>query len=163
MVLDIILLFVYLFAPSHDFHTSWMNMTYNEDKKEFSCTWRTDTEHLEGVLSAFSDGEIHLESSTIDTHKDLIDRYIKKKSRLQFNGKNQVLTVDVIEVNFSETIIHLKPLKCARKLKSVAMENNMLIDKFPNQQNMIQVNYKGKMYSMLLSGIKTYEMVKIEK
>jgi hypothetical protein len=30
---------------------------------------------------------------------------------------------------------------------------------FPNQKNMVQVNYKGKMYSMLLGGSKTTEEV----
>ena len=138
-------------------------MTYDEDKKEFACTWRADTEHLEGVLTAFSEKEIHLESTTIDKHKSLINRYIKKNSALKFNGKNQDLIAAVIEVNFSEITIHFESLKCTRKLKSVEMENNMLIDKFPNQQNMIQINYKGEMYSMLLSATKVYEKVSIEK
>ncbi len=138
-------------------------MTYNEDNKEFECTWRTDTEHLEGVLTAFSEEEIHLESSTIDNHKELINKYIKKNSSLQFNGKNQSLKVAIIEVNFSEAIIHFAPLKCSQKLKTVAMQNTLLIDKFPNQQNMIQINYKGKMYSMLLGAAKTYDIIQLNK
>ncbi|MBT8327912.1 MAG: hypothetical protein KJP21_09325 [Bacteroidia bacterium] len=138
-------------------------MTYNEDKKEFAGSWRTDTEHLEGVLTAFSEKDILLESSTIEEHIPLINSYIKKKSFLKFNGKNQFLEVSIIEVNFSETIVHFEPLKCKRKLKSIEMENNMLIDKFPNQQNMLQINYKGKMYSMLLSASKNYDKVSINE
>jgi hypothetical protein len=38
----------------------------------------------------------------------------------------------------------------------------LLQAQFPNQKNIVQINYKGKMYSMLLGGSKVYEQVAIE-
>ncbi len=137
-------------------------MTYNEKSKEFETTWRTDTEHLEGVLTAYSGGKITLESTSIDEHKSLINKYIKSNTSLDFNRKRQLLEIDIIEVTFAETVIHFKPIKYRRKLKSVAMSNTLLQGQFPNQKNMIQINYQGKMYSMLLGGSKVYEEVVIE-
>jgi len=136
-------------------------MTYNEESKEFETTWRTDTEHLEGVLTAYSGGEISLENTSIDEHKSLIHKYIKSNASLDFNHKRQLLEIDVVEVTFAETIIHFKPIKCRRKLKSIAMTNTLLQAQFPNQKNMIQINYQGKMYSMLLGGSKVYEEMAI--
>jgi len=137
-------------------------MTYDENKKVFEITWRTDTEHLEGVLTAFGQQEILLESTSIEKHKALINRYIQSNTNLLFNSKEQALEIETIEVTFAETIVHFKPIKCKRKLKIVAMNNTLLQAQFPNQKNMVQVNYKGKMYSMLLGGSKIYEEVKIE-
>ena len=139
-----------------------MNITYNEKSKVFESNWRTDTEHLEGVLTAYAEKEIHLDNSTTDDHKLLINNYIEDNSTLYLNAKNHNLIIDIIEVNFAETIVHFKPIKCRRKLRQVSMKNTLLQKQFPNQKNMVQVNYKGKMYSLLLGAKKQYEEITIE-
>ena len=160
-MLNLILSLIFSLTPQHDFHTSWMNMTYNEKSKEFEITWRTDTEHLEGALSAFSEDEVHLENTSVDTHKTLLNKYITSNTNLYFNGNNQKLEIDIVEVTFAETIVHFKAIKCRRKLKNVAMNNTLLQTLFPNQKNMVQINYKGNMYSMLLGGSKLFEKISI--
>lgn len=137
-------------------------MTYDESAKEFNITWRTDTEHLEGVLTAFSSEEIRLENATIDKHASLIDKYIRSRTSLALNDKNIVFEVNIVEVTFAETIVHFKAIPCRRKLKALAMENTLLLDRFPNQKNMVQVNYYGKMYSLLLSQAATFEKINLE-
>jgi hypothetical protein len=139
-----------------------MNITYNEDAKAFETTWRTDTEHLEGVLTAYAKKSIALDNTSVETYKPIISQYIGEHAQLYFNGKNQELTIDVIEVTFAEIIIHFEPIKCRRKLKRVSMQNGLLQKQFPNQKNMVQINYKGKMYSLLLGGVKLYEEVVID-
>ena len=158
-MINLILSILFTLTPQHDFHTSWMNMTYDEKNKEFDITWRTDTEHLEGAIQA------HLKNSkfilTDSTSSSVLRTYINDNVNLNFNGKNQNLRVDIVESTFAETIIHFKPIKCRRKLKTVSMENSLLQAQFPNQKNMVQINYKGEMYSMLLGGVKVYEEVAI--
>jgi hypothetical protein len=158
-MINLILSILFTLTPQHDFHTSWMNMTYDEKNKEFDITWRTDTEHLEGAIQA------HLKNSkfilTDSTSSSVLSAYIDDNVNLNFNGKNQNLRVDIVESTFAETIIHFKPIKCRRKLKTVSMENSLLQAQFPNQKNMVQINYKGEMYSMLLGGVKVYEEVAI--
>ena len=141
---------------------SWMNMTYDESSKSFETTWRTDTEHLEGVLTAYEGKEINLESTSIESHKGLINRYISDNVSLTLNTCNQQLEVAIVEVTFAETIVHFVPIKHRRKVKTVTMNNTLLQAQFPNQKNMVQINYCGKMYSMLLGGNKLYEEVEIE-
>ncbi len=158
-MINLILSILFTLTPQHDFHTSWMNMTYDEKNKEFDITWRTDTEHLEGAIQA------HLKNSkfilTDSTSSSVLSTYINDNVNLNFNGKNQNLRVDIVESTFAETIIHFKPIKCRRRLKTVSMENSLLQAQFPNQKNMVQINYKGEMYSMLLGGVKVYEEVAI--
>lgn len=137
-------------------------MTYDEKGKAFDVSWRTDTEHLEGVLTAYGEEEVHLENNTILGHTPLIIKYINDHTDLYFNGKDQNLQIDIIEVTFAEVIIHFEPIKCRRKLKKVSMQNTLLQKQFPNQKNMVQINYKGKMYSMLLGGNKLFDEVSID-
>ena len=56
-------------------------MTYNENKKVFETTWRTDTEHLEGVLTSFSGNEVLLEEATISKYTPTIEK-IHSEARL---------------------------------------------------------------------------------
>ncbi|MGB0850457.1 MAG: DUF6702 family protein [Bacteroidia bacterium] len=150
-------------TPAHDFHTSWMNMTYIEKNKEFEVTWRTDTEHLEGVLTAYSGQDIHLENNTIEQHISRIESYIKDNTDLRFNKNHMSLSISIIESTFAETIVHFEPIKCRGKLKNVAMNNTLLLAQFPNQKNMLQINYKGEMYSMLFSKNKPSNNVIIQQ
>ena len=155
----IVSLLFYILVPQHDFHTSWMNLTFNEKNNQFEVSWRTDTEHLEGVLTSFSGMEIKLENTSIEDHKVLLNNYIDKNTSLLFNQQMQLLEIDVVEVTFAEVVVHFKPIKYKRKLKSVTVASTLLQLVFPNQKNMVQINYKGKMYSMLLGGSNTVEEV----
>ncbi|PCJ66849.1 MAG: hypothetical protein COA58_05200 [Bacteroidetes bacterium] len=161
-MLHLILSILLTLTPNHDFHTSWMNLTYDESKKEFNTTWRIDTEHLEGALAAFSGNDISLENTSISGHKELIDKYINDQVALQLNNKNQALSVSLIEVTFAETIVYFEPINCRKRLKKVGMHNTLLQAQFPNQKNMVQINYKGNMYSMLLGGSKVFEEVEMK-
>jgi hypothetical protein len=156
----LLLLSLLTLLPTHDFHTSWMNFTYNEKQKEFDITWRTDTEHLEAVLSKRGNSEVILSNETIDSFEFLLNLYVDENVDLYINKKRKAMKVDVVEVNFAETIVHFKPIKYRRKIKSFAMSNVLLTEMFPGQQNMVQLNYKGKTGSMLFEGTHTYSKLK---
>ncbi len=154
-----IILILLLIRPTHDFHTSWMNITYDEETKEFNSTWHTDTEHLESCLSAFSSKEIHLDKQLTAAQKKIIEDYLIEYFSVSINGKKKNLTVGTIEVNFAETFIHLNPVKHKKKISEITINNHLLIKQFPNQKNMIQINYEGSKYSMLLNNKKTSDSI----
>jgi hypothetical protein len=149
------LLLIALVSPLHDFHTSWMNITFMEDKKEFEITWRTDTEHLESVLSNFSGSEVRLDEDSVETQYLNIGEYISSHLNLTLNNTQTDISVQIVEVNFAETIVHFEPLPFRKKLKSLTIQNTMLVHRFPNQKNMHQLNYCGEKSSLLLSQKKT--------
>lgn len=154
-MINYIVLILLLIRPTHDFHTSWMNITYEEKTKTFNASWQTDTEHLEACLSVFSSKEIHLDSKITAEQKIIIEDYLHENFSMSIDEKNKNLTVSAIEVNFAETFIHLNPIKYQKKVSSIAIENLLLVKQFPNQKNMVQINYEGLKYSMLLNGKKT--------
>ena len=154
-MINYIVLILFLFRPTHDFHTSWLNITYDKVKKEFNSSWHTDTEHLEAVLSSFSSNEVHLETNLTDDQKRLLQDYLSANYSISINGKKSAITVATVEVNFAETFIHLSPQKHKKKISTITVKNQLLVEQFPNQKNMVQINYEGKKYSMLMNSQKT--------
>jgi hypothetical protein len=136
-----------------------MNITYDEVKKEFNSTWHTDTEHLEAVLTAFSSNKVHLETNLTDDQKRLLDNYLNANYSISINGKKSVMTVATVEVNFAETFIHISPQKHKKKISTITVKNKLLVEQFPNQKNMVQINYEGKKYSMLMNSQKTEDSI----
>jgi hypothetical protein len=88
--------------------------------------------------------------------------YLGENLSLKLNEKSTKLEIDFIEVNFAETVVHFKPIECRRKLRKVEMTNTLLTAQFPNQKNMVQINYKGQMYSMLLGSGKNFAKVTVD-
>jgi hypothetical protein len=146
----------------HDFHTSWMNITHNEAKKVLETNWTTDLEHLEFCVSEKFKTEIVFEKTHPDAVNAYLNAYLHEHTELRLNGKKQKLEVAFFELNITEITVHFKPIKCRRPLKTLAMQNTLLLKEFPNQKNMVQLNYKGKMYSMLLGKEKPTDQILVE-
>jgi hypothetical protein len=146
----------------HDFHTSWMNITHNEAKKVLETNWTTDLEHLEFCVSEKFKTEIVFEKTHPDAVNAYLNAYLQEHTELRLNGKKQKLEVAFFELNITEITVHFKPIKCRRPLKTLVMQNTLLLKEFPNQKNMVQLNYKGKMYSMLLGKEKPTDQILVE-
>jgi hypothetical protein len=69
------------------------------------------------------------------------------------------MTVATVEVNFAETFIHISPQKHKKKISTITVKNKLLVEQFPNQKNMVQINYEGKKYSMLMNSQKTEDSI----
>lgn len=150
MILNIYLYLILLLAPAHDFHTTFMNLTYQDDEKSFEIDLTVDTEHFEHVINEFSDTTLRLGEPNEHADADKwISKYIRKTIKVQMNGKNIPLELRVKEVNFAETTLHFKPVKHKRKLKNTSIRNSFMINDFPNQKNLVKINYKGNSKSML--------------
>ena len=158
-MINYIVLILFLFRQTNDFHTSWMNITYDEVKKEFNSSWHTDTEHLEAVLSSFSSNEVHLETNLTDDQKRLLQDYLSANYSMSINGHKSEISIATAEINFAETFIHLNPIKYKKYISSITIKNHLLVEQFPNQKNMIQINYEGKKYSMLMNSQKTEDSI----
>lgn len=149
--------------PQHDFHTSWFNFTYDEQIKAFEVSWQTDTEHLEGALTAFSSSEVQLDPDASPTQIQLLEDYINTHFNLTIDQKKHRLFIREIEVNFAETFIHFEALKHKKRRPILQLENTLLIQQFPNQRNMVQVNYMGLKYSMLFSRQKIRDNIVLDQ
>jgi len=161
-MLSILVSFILLLLPEHDFHTSWMNLTYQNDSKKFEIFWQTDTEHLEGVVSAFSKQDVTLNEGSVDSLRSILQSYLDEHTELRFNSKSQDLIIEIVETTFAETTIHFKAIKCKKKLKEISMYNSVLISQFPNQKNMVQINYGSEMNSMLFDQKHLFAKINME-
>lgn len=139
-----------------------MNITHNEDKKILETQWTTDLEHLEYCISEKFKTNVVFENTHPDAVVSYLNGYIQEHIILELNGKKQKFQVAFFELNITEITVHFKPIKCRRPLKELAMTNTLLIKEFPNQKNMVQLNYKGEMHSMLLGKAKPSDRILVE-
>lgn len=139
-----------------------MNITHNEDKKILETQWTTDLEHLEYCISEKFKTNVVFENTHPDAVVSYLNGYIQEHIILELNGKKQKFQVAFFELNITEITVHFKPIKCRRPLKELAMTNTLLIKEFPNQKNMVQLNYKGEMHSMLLGKAKPSDHILVE-
>lgn len=150
MIYNVLLSCVLLVIPLHDFHTTILNLTYQDDKKTFSIDLRLDTEHIEYVLNKTYDVKLNLGESNEDPMANqLLEDYLNTHIRTQLNGRTINLKIEQKEVNFADTYIHFKAFGFKKKLKEVKMHNSFMINDFPSQKNLVKVNYKGISKNML--------------
>lgn len=152
MFLSLIVTLGMLLSPEHDFHTTFMNITYQDDEKVFEIDLTMDTEHFEYSINQWADTTIRLgEPSEISNADYLINKYIKQNISLKVNGKSIPMTLELKQVNFAETTLHFKTVKHKKKVKHVKMRNTFMINNFPNQKNLVKFNYKGVSNNMLFT------------
>ncbi|MFY0644077.1 MAG: hypothetical protein JXR19_06395 [Bacteroidia bacterium] len=149
------MLLIWLFSiwaalnPTHDFHTSVMNFTYKDDEKHFQIDLNLDTEQFEYFLNQQSKNDVSLDVDIDDELEELIEDAINEHIKLRLNGSVKPLKLSVVEVTYAETILQFEPICYRRKLKSFEMSNSLLFTNFPKQKNLVKVNYRGEVRSLL--------------
>ena len=114
---------------------------------------------MEAVLSAFSSKEVHLETNLTDDQKRLLQDYLSANYSMSINSHKSEISIATAEINFAETFINLNTIKYKKYISSITIKNHLLVEEFPNQKNMIQINYEGKKYSMLMNSQKTEDSI----
>ena len=86
-------------------------------------------------------------------------KYLSEKLILTVNGKFETLNYLSKEKENNVLICYFK-INDVLKLKSLKIENSILTEVHPEQQNIIQFNDNGSKSSLLLSGKTTKGMLK---
>ena len=86
-------------------------------------------------------------------------KYLSEKLKLTVNGKFETLNYLSKEEENNVLICYFK-INDVLKLKSLKIENSILTEVHPEQQNIIQFNDNGSKSSLLLSGKTTKGMLK---
>jgi hypothetical protein len=89
----------------------------------------------------------------------LMKKYLSENFKLTVNGKPQDMNYLSDEVEDNVFICYLN-IKDVSKINSLAIENSILTEIHPEQQNIIQFNNNGTKKSLLLSSESTKGMLK---
>lgn len=134
----------------HAFHTSLTEMRYNAKSKGFEVSVRVFTDDLEKVLSHDNQNKkIIVENN--DKNDALVEQYVKKHFML-INAKNQLKAIQYIgkEKEGDATWIYLE-LPMNEALSGLRLKNDVLIDMFEDQTNIVNIFVKEEKKSFIFN------------
>jgi hypothetical protein len=157
------LLFIFFGSTAmglHRFYTAIYQINYVAEKKMIQITTRIFADDLNDALK----NQYH-KNTFLGTEKEtpedivLMKKYLSENFKLTVNGKPQDMNYLSDEVEDNVFICYLN-IKDVSKIYSLAIENSILIEIHPEQQNIIQFNNNGTKKSLLLSSETTKGMLK---
>jgi len=144
----------------HRFYTAIFQINFVPQKKMIQITTRIFADDLNDALK----NQYH-KTTFLGTEKEtpedtvLLKKYLSENFKLTVNGKPQAMNYLSDEVEDNVIICYLN-IKDVLKINSLAIENSILTEIHPEQQNIIQFNNNGTKKSLLLTSETTKGMLK---
>jgi hypothetical protein len=136
----------------HRFYTAIFQINFVPQKKMIQITTRIFMDDFNDALK----NQYH-KTTFLGTDKeteadvDLMKKYLAEKFRLTINGKFQPMNYLSKEIEDNVLVCYFK-MNEVTKINSLTVENSILIEVHPEQQNIIQFNNNGTKSSLLFSG-----------
>jgi len=157
----LILFLIPLFAfTMHKYYISLTKVEYKKDEKLLQITMRIFIDDLEQTLNSTYDKNIELalpnESANIDT---LIGKYVNTKFTIKINSLEK--TYFYLGKEYENDVVYLYiELKNIDNINSIEVKNNMLMEVFPDQKNIIKLNINSIKKTFLLTDQKDKDLLK---
>ena len=160
-----IILFSALACLSFTLHKYYVSMTeikYAPEKKEIQITMRFFIDDFEKVL-----GDQFKKPFALATEKELKDAdtyinfYLQQNFRLTVNEKN--LKLHFLGKEYENDIVYLyAEVPDITGIQSIEVQNRMLFEGFPDQQNYIKFNVNERKKTVILTRENDRELLKYE-
>ncbi len=141
---------LFAFTAEHKFYVSATDIEYNEKQRSLQIISHVFTDDLEDLLQTRYSDELTLVKG--DEHPaadDYVQRYFQDKFRVSVNGKERSFNYIGKEYDKDQLLVYLE-IEDVEPVKTIGVENAVLTDLFPEQKNVIKVEYGGKIKSLLL-------------
>lgn len=139
----LILLVLPLFAfTMHKYYVSLCEIEYLKEKQSVQITLGVFIEDLEFILNKNSGKQLNLGSKTeVGNIDDYYKKYLNEHLLFTINGKN--LPYKFIGKEYDGDIVRFYlEINNIKELKSIAVTNNILIQEFENQKNIVKIKVK---------------------
>jgi hypothetical protein len=144
----------------HRFYVAIYQVNYVAQKKMIQITTRIFVDDLNDALK-----KKYQVTTFIGSEKEslqditLMKKYLADKFKLTINGHPKNFNYLSNELENNVIICYLN-IKDVSKISSIEVENTVLIELYPDQQNIIQYNNNGKKQNLLLTDEITKRMLK---
>lgn len=150
LLLLIIPLFSAVPPPVHKFYVSITKIEYVKEKNSIQIIAKIFTDDMENALRKRYDRSISLDTKkeTESADEDL-KKYILQKIKIKINGKPVQVNYVGKEYDMDMVVAYMEVID-VRELKSIDIENTVLMDVFPEQQNIIHLKTSKSRRSLIL-------------
>lgn len=149
----IILLFLFPFIMStitHKFYVSTTNIEYVKEKNAIQIITKIFTEDIEQALQERYDSSISLDSKKeTESVEILLKKYLNQKLKFIVNGISVKINYIGKEHDMDITKVYFE-IENISELRSIEVENKVLIDMFSEQQNIIHLKTPESRRSLIL-------------
>ena len=139
------------FTTAHKFYVSVTQIDYIKNEQSVQIISRIFVDDFESLIRERYDDEVFLDEEGESEKADLyIERYLKSKIKIKINNED-------VEFHFIGKEYELDIMYCymeiedVEEIKSFEVVNQILFDKFQEQQNIMRTNINSKKKSFMLT------------
>lgn len=140
------------FSALHKFYLSVSEITYSESDQKLRIVSRIFIDDLDAVLLSRYEIDSKLTTEFEDQMAQYyVEKYLKAKLLLRVNGT--VLEYNILghKVDNDQLVFFMEAdFKELENIKSIEVQNEVLMDLFEEQQNIVHLQLKGKKKSLML-------------
>lgn len=143
---------LFAFTVAHKFYVSVTNIEYFEKEDALQITSRIFIDDFEGVLEERYDiaAQLATPNETIDANV-YIEKYLKAKFLVELNGEPVDFNFLGKKYDNDMMICYLEiPQIDFQNIRSIQIQNELLMDLYEEQKNIIHFKIKGKKKSFVL-------------
>jgi len=137
-------------STSHKFYVSTTNIEFVKEKQAVQIISKIFIEDLEQALKTRYSSEIHLGSKK-ETEADIVylKKYVLQKIKISING--EPVTLNYIGKEYDIDIVNMFfEIENISEVNTIEIENKVLFDMFPEQQNIIHLKTSESRRSLVL-------------
>ena len=137
-------------TPAHKFYVSITKIEYVKEKSSLQIITKIFIDDIEDALQQHYDPSISLDTKkeTEAADEDL-KKYILQKINIKVNGKP--VTLDYIGKEYdTDMVVAYIEVKNVKELKTIEIENKVLMEMFPEQQNIVHLKTPNSRKSLIL-------------
>jgi len=144
----------------HKYYISLTKIDYKKESNSVQITLRIFIDDIQETINSTYDKKLELglpsESKEIDT---LINNYIIPKLKVKINNVDKTYTYLGKEYEDEVVFVYLE-IENIEVINSIEIINNILMERFPNQKNIIKLNINGVKKTFLLTNKKYKDLLK---
>lgn len=162
LVAVLILFFAYPISSfeMHKFYMAIYQVNYVPEKKMLQITTRIFVDDLDKALQKKYNKKSFLGSDKASAESlELLKKYLSEKFTLQINGQTKPMNFLSLEMEGDVLVCYLN-IKEVSKIKSLEINNSILIECYSQQQNILHLTGIGDKKSFLFTESSTKEVLK---
>lgn len=140
---------LFLLLPAHDFHLSLTEIVHNEEANTMEVSVKLFTDDLIVVLQQAGAPKMEIGTDNEPPQaNELVESYLRNHLRVLLNDKSVEFKYLGKQAELDATWCFLE-ISGIRKIRSIRVENSIMLEAFDDQTNMVNLKVNGRKKSGL--------------
>ena len=151
------------FTANHKFYVSVTEIKYNPKAQDLEIISRVFINDFEALLQKRYDKSVRLDGpKETDKADEYIKKYLGEKMQIWLDGKSYSVKYLGKEYENDMAVLYLE-VPNVKPFNSIKVRNTVLTDMFSEQKNLVHVEYKGDIKSLILTRSNQEESINFEE